>query len=259
MRAVRGFTLVELITVIVVLSIVAAIGSGFVVTAVDSYRDTQQRAKLVHKGRLAIEQMTRQLRMALPHSVRHSASGNCIEFMPIVGGANYLTSVPDSGNGMPGTTSIKTSTVNATATTPAYVVIGGLSSADIYAGAARADFGSIGGPPPVVNLDGNHVFIRNSINRRLFLVDDPMRFCVTGGDLYEYSGYGLDPAAPTDANPGGTSVRIVSDVAVPDGSQAFDLSGGSEDRNTAVLINLIFQQGNTSVELNHQVLVRNVP
>lgn len=257
MRAARGFTLVELVTVIVVLSIVAAIGSGFIVTAVDSYRDTQQRAKLVQKGRLAIEQMTRQLRMALPHSLRLSPSGNCIEFMPIVGGANYLDAVPDDANGMAPSAAIETATINLGTATPVHVVIGGLSPDNIYSGNARASFASILGS--TVNLMANHRFIRNSINRRLFLTNDPMQFCVIGGNLLEFPPYGLIAVAPNDAGPGGNQVTIVTGVAVPAAMQAFSLSGGSEDRNTVILINLIFQEGNTSVQLNHEVLVRNVP
>jgi MSHA biogenesis protein MshO len=262
MRA-RGFTLVELITVIVVVAIITAVGSGFVVTALKSYQDSQQRAKLLQKGRLAIEQMTRQLRVALPYSLRVSGTGNCIEFMPIVGGANYLSPVPDTSNNAPTTTSIETSPVDLSPGlgNPEHVAVGALSTAEIYTTAVpagRTGFASIGGPPPVVNLANSHRFIRNSINRRLFLTDDPMRFCVRDGSLWEHRGYGL-LITPMDDGAPGAQTLMVSGVAVPAGMQAFALSGGSEDRNTAILMNLTFEQGGSAIQLGHQVLVRNVP
>ena len=57
-----GFTLIELITVIVILSILATIGANFVVQATESYQRTQTRALLVNTARQAMERMTRQLR-----------------------------------------------------------------------------------------------------------------------------------------------------------------------------------------------------
>lgn len=263
MRSHRGFTLIELVTVIVVLAIVAAIGSAFVVTAVDSYRDTQQRAKLTQKGRIAIEQMSRQLRAAVPHSLRVSPGGNCIEFLPIVGAANYLNPVPDTANNAPATVSIEATAVRQHAAGPSYVVIGGLSASEIYSASnpsAKADFSSVSGPPTSVNLGTPHRFLRNSINRRLFLADEPVQFCVSGNNLMQYDSYGLQLAEPSDSGPGGgDAVLVVSDVTVPGGANAFDLSLGSEDRNMAVLINLVFQEGEATVQLNHEVLVRNVP
>src|SRR5688572_29003240 len=94
-----GFTLVELIAVIVILSIVASIGTGFVVKTTEAYQRTQSRALLVNTSRQAIERMTRQLRVALPYSIRILNGGACTEFMPISAGGNYFSPVPDTVNG----------------------------------------------------------------------------------------------------------------------------------------------------------------
>ena len=54
-KSVQGFTLIELIAVIVILAILASIGSHFVITTIESYHDVEQRSKLINRGRLVVE------------------------------------------------------------------------------------------------------------------------------------------------------------------------------------------------------------
>ncbi len=63
-QAMRGFTLIEVITVIVILSVLATMGGTFMVESTKSYQATQTRSRLVNTGRQAIERMSRQLRIA---------------------------------------------------------------------------------------------------------------------------------------------------------------------------------------------------
>ena len=66
----RGFTLIELIAVIVMLSIMGTFSVRFIVSTLDNYNRTIDRGKLVGHGRQALERMTRQLRAAIPNIVR---------------------------------------------------------------------------------------------------------------------------------------------------------------------------------------------
>lgn len=83
----------ELIFVLVILGLVGAIGSSFMVATMDMYQRTQDRVALMQRGRVALEQMSRYLRAAVPNSVRVSATGKCLEFVPVVAGGLLYESV----------------------------------------------------------------------------------------------------------------------------------------------------------------------
>jgi len=256
-----GFTLVEMIFVVVILGIITSIGSGFLVSAMDSYRTAQVRNQIVQRGRLTLEQMSRELRMAVPSSVRTSASGLCVEFMPIITATNYQGTLPDAENGRAAVNQISTGSFTFTPALAKHVLVAPFSPSDIYTNAnpsARVGLGSLGSPPFVLlPLATSRVFLRNSLNRRLFIAADPVRFCISGGHLWRYSNYGFSTSALGDGNPGGMGSLMAHSVAA--NGTAFQLSPGSQDRNMVVRMRLIFNNGSTSLQLHHQALVRNVP
>ena len=257
----KGFTLVELILVLVILSILAALGSKFLFTALNSYDQSQTRFKLIAKGRVSIEQITRQLRMAVPNSVRVSASNNCIEFLPIVAGANYEGELPDSNNLAPEISSIATSSFTLGLGTPAHVVVAPASSSEIYTNSSTASRVSLGGlgssPYTAIPLASNHRFIQNSNNKRVYLASNPKRFCLSGGALIQYKNYGLITTGLSDTNPGGSTILMAQNVST-DGN-VFTLSNGSVNRNISVNIALRFTQGTETIDLYQTVFIRNVP
>jgi len=265
-RREQGFTLIEIISVIILLSIVSVIGGRMIITTTDSYNQEQSRSKLVQKGRQSIERMVRQLRIAVPNSIRVSGTGNCIEFMPLVAGANYLTDVADSSNGAPLQNTIVTAPFDLGLGAALHVVVAPFSSDEIYttaSTAARVGVGALGAAPITsVPLGSAHRFVRNTINKRVFIGDTPARFCVTGTDLVYYSGYEFNTGALGDGAPGGSpagSTSILSQGVSTAAPAGFVLSPGTQDRNSTVDIHLQYSEGGESVVLNHTVFIRNVP
>jgi MSHA biogenesis protein MshO len=249
----KGFTLVEVITVVVILAIVSVIGTTFIVSSTDSYMQTRARANLVNTGRQAIERMNRQLRGALPHSVRITNGGQCVQFLPIAGGGTYLNAVPDQANGAPNHTAISTSAHEVDFGSASFVSIGAMGSDELYGGSA-VSLAEIAGRNVTSVSFASRNWARNSISQRFYLLDQPQAFCLFNNQLRFYpdqdiTASGVDPSS---------AFHMLARNADATGAP-FALSAGSENRSINVLISLGFSEGGERVAFNQEVLIRNVP
>ncbi|MEF8793846.1 prepilin-type N-terminal cleavage/methylation domain-containing protein [Thiohalorhabdus sp.] len=71
----EGFTMVELVVVIVLIGILAVVGANLIGNFVGGYVDASERQELASAGRIAVERATRELRRAVPNSVLCPAAG----------------------------------------------------------------------------------------------------------------------------------------------------------------------------------------
>ena len=85
----RGFTLVELIVVIVLIGALAAVSAVFIVNPFRASEDLANRADLVDGADSALDRITRETRSALPGSVRVHDGGAHLEFIKIRVGGRY--------------------------------------------------------------------------------------------------------------------------------------------------------------------------
>jgi len=139
MNKMRGFTLVELVMVIVITGILAASFSVFFKPAVDSYFDTRRRAEMTDIADTALRRINREVRRAVPNSVRITNGNKCLEFVPAKTGGLYrqITDTVNANSDPLDSTGVDVSfdvlsTLSATPLANDFLVIANQNTADIY-------------------------------------------------------------------------------------------------------------------------------
>jgi MSHA biogenesis protein MshO len=102
-RRSSGFTLAEMVIAIVITAIVAAAVAVFIRLPVRGYVDSVARADIADTGDAALRRIARDLRLALPNSVRLTTDGSgnqYLEFLLTRTGGRYLSAddFPSTGN-----------------------------------------------------------------------------------------------------------------------------------------------------------------
>ena len=95
----QGFTLVEMIMVIVITGIIGGMVAVFLKAPIQQYVDVSRRADMTDIADTALRRVSRDLRLALPNSVRVTPAGSktYLEFLPTTGGGRYRTDAAPSG------------------------------------------------------------------------------------------------------------------------------------------------------------------
>jgi MSHA biogenesis protein MshO len=88
----QGFSLIEMITVLLLMGIVGAASAMFIRPAVLGFQAQTQRATLVDEAENALRRMARDIRIAVPNSVRITQTSTtffALEMVPTVDGGRY--------------------------------------------------------------------------------------------------------------------------------------------------------------------------
>ena len=75
-----GFTLVELIIVIVLLGILGTMGAEFITQAFKGFSDTDARTEIYEEGQLVLARMERELRITLPNAIQVEPGNSGLTF-----------------------------------------------------------------------------------------------------------------------------------------------------------------------------------
>lgn len=218
----RGFTLVEMVMVMVILSIVSLGVTNFIGTSTQIYIDTAGRDEIIAKSRFTVERLNRDIRYALPNSLRVSSyspgatfgvTTHCLEYFPIEWSTFYLdiatgSETPSSEIRGPDMVSARSSNSydDANANTH-YVVVYPTEDSQVYVNDVTTGTGRIVGVSSVsaadssnlrtVTFDDAMVFDQESTVERFYIVSDPISYCLSFSNgsynLWKLSDYGIHP------------------------------------------------------------------
>lgn len=148
MQRLRGFTLVELVVVIMITGIMAGSIAVFFVPAINTYFDARRRAEMTDTADTALRRMARDVRRAVPNSIR-IVGGTCFELVPTTAGGLYRRAADIDTAGedpldiaQPDVSFDVLSQLSATPAAGDFVVIGNQNGNDVYAGTNRGTVGA---------------------------------------------------------------------------------------------------------------------
>jgi MSHA biogenesis protein MshO len=284
MRAIRphrGFTLIEMVVTIAVGAVVVAFMAMFIVMPMNAYTAQTRRAGLVDASDSALRFMARDIRSALPNSVRVASSGTvtALELLATADGARYQDNGPVSN---PALALDFTTASGAFATTVPFTQLTlpfssnayflsiynvGVPGANAYqmtnvitpAGTTITVSAGATSNQNLVTLNPPFQFAYGSPEKRVYLVSGPVSYlCDTSaGTLTRYSGYAIASTQPTSAAAmsGAAAALVAANVA----SCSFTYSAGTAQRNALATLSLQIAQSGESVQLLNEVQVVNAP
>jgi MSHA biogenesis protein MshO len=304
-----GFSLIEIVAVIFISSIMAAGVIGYIGRAAEGIDTAENMNRLASSGQLAINRLSFELHNALPNSIRatptsglNATGDQCIEFIPVRAATTYIN--PSFGGGGSSAFEVVDFVPSQHNADGGYAVIYPNNQSRLYDGdngayALWPNFptnrptqeiftatiptptngieDSASADQSTVTLVKAHRFRRRSPNKRFFVVDDPISYCVKGDKLYRYTDYGFFTAQTDVEESGGCVVTtparclpnyaagptrkkvLITDSIDNAGLIAFSVGNQNLRRNSLVQIELTFSSGGDSITLNHDVLTRSVP
>ncbi len=256
-----GFTLIEMIIVIAITAIIGSMVALFLRAPLESYVAQDRRARLADTADTALRRMGRDIRLALPNSVRVTSAGGAfyLEFLGTRSGGRYRA---QGGGDILDFTTADTSfdvlgpAIAMQAGDRIAVYNLGIPGADAWAGDTLAAYAGANGSVSNITIAAKQ-FPLASPGSRFQVVDGPVSYVCNPatGTLTRYWGYAISTSQLT-AFPAGTPQAL---LATHVNGCSFDYQPGVTERSGLVSMTLSLSQANETVRLYATTQVSNQP
>jgi MSHA biogenesis protein MshO len=275
-RRSRGFTLVEMVTVILVLGVLAVGVSSFIIFGTRIFIESSAVEQVTGESRYAIERMTRDIRSALPGSPRlasgsaGSESWQCLELVPIVASSSYVALGLAPGPAAKTATVFRDAPLSAVAAGQ-WAFVYPLTSDDVY-GSFPGNLGKrfvlekVTASASSIELEFPNAvrFAEASPRQRMYFSNQPVSYCFVqslgggGINLWRYGNYGFSAAQPDllTLRANGSAALMAQNLTSP---QPLSLQGSTLINNAVVQMAIGFAVNGQTFEYQHQVQMINVP
>ncbi|MBB1323231.1 PilW family protein [Shewanella sp. SR43-8] len=267
---IAGFTLIEMVTVILILGIIVVGISSFVVFGTRIFVESSAVDQVLSQSRFGIERMTRDIRRAVPNSMRvltaTDGSYQCLELLPISASTSYIDApfFPQSvQNTLTAIKSVRS--INAVQS----VLIYPLTASEVYnpqgLTAKRFLVQSVAesGDLLTITLTQSIRFTEASPLKRLYVAQSPLSYCFinTAGnvDLRLYQQYGYKAVQPSPADMGNGVLMAQNITNTLTINPAIILTPATLVTNAIVHLQPRFRVNGETFQYQHQVQVMNVP
>jgi MSHA biogenesis protein MshO len=271
-----GFTLVEMVTVILILGVMVIGVSSFIIFGTRIFVESSSVDQVIGQSRFAIERMTRELRSAVPNSMRLSGNNNwqCVEFVPTQASTSYIT-MPIAPNVAASLGSVIIDRRdNSQISSGQLAIIYPLSDANVYDPTQNKRYSitsvSAVGDEVTLGFGTNVLFAEASPRKRVYFASQAVSYCFEQvgaglpGEVYRYSGYGLLPIQPNPGTMPNSRIRSLMAQGVDNNlADSNDLplflTPSSLVTNAIVQLQPRFSVLGETFQYRHQVQVINVP
>jgi MSHA biogenesis protein MshO len=281
----RGFTLIELIIAISLSGIVIAFCAMFIVSPMRSYQAQARRAELVDSADAVLRLVGRDVRAALPNSIRAVRNGSVValEMLNAVDAVRYRDSgatadpTQELDFGSPDGSFASLSQFDGitrpftTATHYLSIYNVGVPGADAYslanvitpAGTSITINNSVTPGEDLITLAPAFRFAYGSPGHRVYLVSGPVTYLCdeTAKTIRRYRGYAIAANQSSRDSAGELNGAGALSSAVANNITAcqFDYTPGAAQRAGLVTLRITINKDGESIWLVHQVHVENAP